>query len=71
MTTAWDLVGYDGDGWIRVVGGRALYETAIWNDDGRQRLVRLARLDVGPDGLHQVNRYVNPDTPVEIVQAAR
>lgn len=67
--TAHDLIGYDGDQYIRIVGGRALYETVLVLDgyDGTGS-VRLARLDVGPLGLRQVNRYVHPDTPVELVR---
>jgi hypothetical protein len=65
--TAWDLIGYDGDASIRIVGGRALYETAIFYDGTRQQFVKLARLEARADGLAQVNRYVAPDTPVELV----
>jgi len=68
-TTAHDLIGYDGDQWIRIVGGRALYETASVRDGYVDGLVRLSRLDVGPRGLRQVDRYVHPDTPVELVWA--
>jgi hypothetical protein len=49
---------------VRVVGGRALYES-VGNDGGR--LVRLARLDT-TDGLHPVVRYVDPDTTMEVVK---
>jgi len=67
-TTAWDLIGFDpglddAKG-VRVVGGRTLYE-AVGNDGGQ--LVRLSRLDT-TDGLRAVIRYVDPDTPMEIVR---
>lgn len=65
VLTAWDFIGYDGDHYLRIVGGRAKYETAIFSDDTRGDQVKLARLDEG--SLRQVNRYVDPDTPVEVV----
>lgn len=65
--TAWDVIGYDGPAHIRIAGGRTLYETAFFYDNGRTHNVRLARLDT-KDGLRQVNRYVDPDTEVELVQ---
>lgn len=64
IRTAWDFIGYDGDYYLRLVGGRAKYETAIFYDDTRGEKVKLARLD---GSLRQVNRYVDPDTPVEVV----
>lgn len=79
MTIAWDLIGFGGNlrdldyeapnrpASVRIVGGRTLYEAVDFNDDTRQRKVRLARLVIGPKGFHQINRYVDPDTPVEIV----
>lgn len=66
--TAFDLIGYDGDQYIRVRGGRALYETVLVRDGYAWGNVRLCRIDVGPLGLRQVNRYVHPDTPVELVE---
>lgn len=65
--TAWDVIGHDGDEYIRIVGGRTLYETAIFYDNMPGERVKLARLDT-TDGLHQVNRYVDADTPVELVR---
>jgi hypothetical protein len=64
---AWDFIGYDGDHYLRVVGGRAKYETAIFFDDTPGTHVRLARIDSTADGLHQVSRWVHPDTPIEVV----
>lgn len=71
-TTAWELVGFPRDAeedraLVRIVGGRTLYESVEFRDDGRSRRVRLARLDVTAAGLRQVNRYVDPDTRLEVV----
>ena len=68
MTTAHDLIGYDGPEWIRIVGGRTLYESVCVLDgyDGSGN-VRLVRLVADERGLRQINRYVDPDTPVELI----
>jgi len=65
--TAWDAIGYDGDGYLRVVGGRTLYETAIFYDHTHGQMVKLVRLDTTDGRLRQINRYVSPDTPLEVV----
>lgn len=72
-TTAWALIGFDGrDGEsVRVVGGRALYESVAFNDWSRGEMVQLRRLDVKPEGLREVVRYVDPDTLLEVVRDAR
>ena len=66
--TAWDWIGFAGDGGqLRVEGGRTLYEAA---DNNGGAHVRLARL-VEEDGrLRQINRYVDPHTPLEFVPEA-
>lgn len=64
---AFELIGYEGNKSIRIVGGRALYETVIYNDGQRSDKVKLARLDVGRYGLQTTLRWVDPDTPVELV----
>ena len=64
---AFDLIGYDGPDYIRVVGGRTLYESVHVNDGYSDGSVRLVRLDT-TRGLRQINRYVDPDTLVEFVQ---
>ena len=69
---AWDLIGFGGaiDGRpadVRIIGGTALYEAVDYNDDTPGCRVRLARLEVTADGFRQINRYVDPDTPLEIV----
>ena len=67
--TAHDLIGYDGDDHIRIVGGRALYESVMVPFDGYDGgNVRLARIVADDRGLRQINRYVDPDTPVELVK---
>lgn len=63
---AWDLIGYDGDLWLQVVGGRTLYDTAMFNDSTPGQRVRLDRLDTA-NGLRVVNRYVDADTPIRLV----
>jgi hypothetical protein len=68
MLTAFDLIGYDGDQWVRIVGGRTLYETVLVRDGYDDGPVRLVRIDA-TNGIRQVNRYVHPDTPVELVDA--
>jgi hypothetical protein len=69
VTTAWDLIGfdpydYDGAKGVRIVGGRTVYE-AVANT--RNDSVCLSRLDT-TDGLRAVVRYVDPDTPMEVVK---
>jgi hypothetical protein len=65
---AFDLIGYDGDQYIRIVGGRSLYETVSVADgyEGHEN-VRLVRIIADGYGIRQINRYVSPDTPVELV----
>jgi hypothetical protein len=66
---AWDCIGrfsqaVDDTHLIRIVGGRTLYEDAQLAA-GSRNTVRLARLATDP--LHQINRYIGPDTKVELV----
>lgn len=64
MLTAWDCIGRVPETHrVRIVGGRTLYEQAIYYDHTPGEKVKLARLD----GLRQVNRWVDGDTPVELV----
>lgn len=77
--TAWDLIGFGGNlqdldedapyqtASVRIIGGRTLYEAVDFNDETRGGRVRLARLQVTEHGIRQINRYVDPDTPVEII----
>lgn len=66
VVRAWDLIGHDGS--FRLAGGRTIYEAVMYNEaTARSTRVRLVRLDTG-GGLHQVNRWVDPDTPVEVLE---
>jgi len=63
---AWDLIGYEGS--FRIAGGRTVYEAVLYNDaSAKGDKVRLARLDTR-HGLRQINRWVEPDTPIEVLQ---
>ena len=67
--TAWECIGFDQPGlYLRVAGGRALYEAAIYYDDTPGEHVKLVRLDT-QDGVRQVQRYVDPDTILQVVAA--
>lgn len=72
--TAWSFIGFDpvdDDGreiFLRIKGGRALYEEVHYDDGRGGKLVRLGRLDVIGEGLHPVVRYVDPDTIMEVVK---
>lgn len=68
--TAFDLIGYDGPYYVRIVGGRTRYDAVLTRDGYVGGNVRLARIDT-TDGLRQINRYVGPDTPVELVDDDR
>jgi hypothetical protein len=68
---AWDYIGFDGDDGrlLRIVGGRWLYDAAIYSRRDRRNgrdWVKLVRLDT-TEGIRQVNRYVHPDTQLELV----
>lgn len=66
--TAWEMIGYDGPNYVRIKGGRALYEAVMFNEaTGRQQKVLLARLEARETGIAQINRYVDPDTIIEEV----
>jgi hypothetical protein len=67
---AWDLIGFGGTAGGRTasvvtVGGRGVRYEAV--DGGEAANVRLARLEVTPDGIRQVNRWVDPDALVMVV----
>lgn len=62
--TAWDLIGYEGESWVQVVGGRAKYDTVMYHDDTPGTQVILGRLNAD---LSQTLRYVDPDTPMRFV----
>jgi len=63
--TAWQSIGWD-EGKFRIRGGRVKYEAVMYNCANRGRLVKLARIDVLPEGkVKEVSRYVDPDTVLE------
>ena len=69
---AWDAVGHDGT--LRIKGGTAIYDAVDhFCDRQRTNRVRLARLGeyegTNAFGIHQTNRWVEPDTILEILQA--
>lgn len=69
VISVWDCIGrVPTTHHIRIINGRTLYEEAIYYDDTPGDKVKLARIDT-TDGLHQVNRWVDADTPVELVRA--
>lgn len=72
IVTAWDLVtkyelGFDSR--FRIVGGRAEYSDANYNDGNA--LVYIGRVEAiihdGKPRLKQVGRYVSFDTKIEII----
>ena len=64
---ACELIGHEGT--FRLPGGRADYEAVLYNDaTSRGERVRLARLESTPEGLHQVNRWVDWDQPIEVIK---
>lgn len=66
--TAWDCIGrVPSTHYVRVVGGTALYEQAMYRDDTAGEKVLFARLEARADGLHQVSRYIDADTACELV----
>ena len=66
--TAWELIGWD-NGTIRIHGGRAVYQAVLFNANGRQQLVKLARLEPLPDmRVREVARYVHPDTLIDVLE---
>jgi len=70
VAPAWDFIGFDHDSyWLRIVGGRARYEAAIYYDDTPGDHVKLVRLDTSTGGIRQIERWVSPDTPLEVVAA--
>lgn len=67
---------FDGEpgsaGWdagpIRIKGGRTIYEAVMFCCGGRQKMVLLAYLVPTERGIKQINRYVQPDTMIEIME---
>jgi hypothetical protein len=64
---ACELIGNEGV--FRLPGGRTLYEAVMFNDaTARGDRPRLVRLEARPGGLHQVDRYVDWDQPIEVIR---
>lgn len=63
IVPAYELIGREGQ--FRLPGGHRVYEAALYNDArARSDRVRLAYLT--PE-LRQVNRYVDWESPVEVL----
>ncbi len=66
IMTAWELIGFDG--LVRIKGGRAVYDAVTYYDDTPGEMVKLSRLETSDEkGIYQVNRWVRPETELEIV----
>jgi hypothetical protein len=66
--SAWDCVGVvPPTHRLRIVGGRSLYRQAFYDAEGSEN-VRLVRNEPRGDDVHQISRYVTPDTRVELVR---
>jgi len=64
---AWDLIGELGA--FRLPGGHTVYESVLYScETARSNKVRLARLTSKDGYLHQINRYVDPDQIVEVLE---
>lgn len=70
--TAWDCIGrVPSTHHIRRVGGRTLYEDALYNDATSRsgNRVKLARLGTNKYGLHEFTQWVDADAPVELINS--
>ena len=65
VMTAWELVGAHGR--FRIVGGRTEYEGIDYRDDTAGTKVRISRLVEG-GGFRQVDRWIDPDTQIEVIE---
>lgn len=64
---AGDLIGAEGE--FRLPGGRTVYEAVEYNESSARGMrPRLARLAATDEGIHQVNRWVDWDQPVEVLR---
>lgn len=63
--TAWEAIGTPH--LVKVYGGRTVYENVHYDDSRGGRTVRLDRIEPAGDRLRVVNRYVHPDTVLEVV----
>jgi hypothetical protein len=63
---AHELIGYEGQ--FKIPGGRVVYEAVLYVEaTARGDKPRLARIQIEADGLHQVNRWVDWDQPIEVI----
>jgi hypothetical protein len=70
--TAWDCIGLvPSTYYVRRVGGKTLYEEALYNDATSRTgtRVKLARIDTTRGFIREVSQWVDADTPVELVEA--
>jgi hypothetical protein len=64
---ACELIGHEGT--FKLPGGHATYEAVMYNEARTDSYrPRLARLEATPEGIHQVNRYVDWDQPIEVIE---
>jgi hypothetical protein len=67
IVPAYELIGHEGV--FRLPGGRATYEAVEYNDAyARGSRPRLARLEARPGGIHQINRWVDWEQPIEVLR---
>lgn len=52
---------------FRVKGGRVVWEEAQYLERGAGHRVRLGRLDTSSGMLREYHRWVDPDTPIQLV----
>lgn len=66
IVPAWDLIGQEGR--FRLPGGRTVYEAVMYDDaTSRSDRPRLARIDTSRGYLHQINRWVDWEQPIEVL----
>lgn len=73
---AWDLIGHEGQFRISVAStpsgkpGRTIYEAVQRNEATARSTdrVRLSRLVVGPEGVYQIDRWVDANTWIWVIR---
>ena len=67
VVPACELIGASGA--FRLLGGRTVYDPVMFDAATvRGDRVRLVRLDVSSGRLRQINRYVDWDQPLEVLE---
>ena len=61
---AWKLIGWD-DGFIRIKGGRTMYESC---DGSGGKNVLLQRLDCTGDWPKSIRRYISADAMIDVME---